>query len=439
MNRSLRMGSRIATALACLGCGVVRAADVSPPSPGKAFAVTGVAKVSGGRLYPPFYNYVIGPHAVVADGRVFRAFQDSQGRPIVMAYEVEPRRWQGPVRASDFGLGKDSHGNPSLCIDGRGHLHVFYGCHGGPMRHTRSVKPLAITAWRDMPPPARKATYPQTMRMEAGRIFLFYRAGGHMAPWCLRISGDNGATWGTAEAVIEMRQDPPDRLAAAYCFFFPGREGRTVHCFWNHKDDNAARVTKDRPHPWRSLKYPGLHEAVYRYNVYYVRRDEDGTWRNAKGKEMALPISKRSADSDCLVYDSGQAFSFVPYRSRMTVDAENRPYYRARTGVVDWVRHDPEDPEKALVPVRDRFIRITSSGAEVRRIVPSDWPAEIRKVLHARGLEAYGDRSEGRWFLFCTRRPLVEGQGSHLFLYDWSSGYAVRKAGAADVSRMTSR
>jgi len=414
-----------------------QANDVLSPSPDMAFATTGVATVSGGRLYPPFYNYVITPHAVVTGKKVFCAFQDTQGRPIVMAYEIAQKRWHGPVRASDFGLKKDSHGNPSLCIDRSGHLHLFYGCHGGPMRHTRSVRPMDIAKWQERSHPTPRATYPQSMRMKDDRIFLFYRAGGHMAPWCLRISNDDGQTWTKAQPIIEMRRDPPDRLAAAYCFFLPGSDRRTVHCFWNHKDDNAARVTEDRPHPWRPLKYKGLHEAVYRYNVYYIRRDDKGTWRNPKRKKVSLPISKKLADAECLVYDSGQEFSFIPYRSRMTVDADNRSYYKVRTGVVDWVRNDPDDPGKALVSVRDLFVRIGSDGAEVQKTMPTAWPVDIKKVLRARGLEAFGDRLHGRWFIFCTRKPLADGQGSHLLLYNWTSGYAVRKGGPADVSEMT--
>ena len=46
----------------------------------------------------------------------------------------------------------------------------------------------------------------------------------------------------------------------------------------------------------------GKRFAVYRYNVYYVRRDPDGVWRNARGEAVELPISKATADAKCLVY-----------------------------------------------------------------------------------------------------------------------------------------
>lgn len=197
------------------------------------------------------------------------------------------------------------------------------------------------------------------MRMKDGRLLLFYRAGGHMEPWTLQVSDDDGRTWGPPQAIVEMRQAPPDRLAAAYCFMLPGSDGRIAHLFWNHKDDNAARVTDARPHPWRPLKYPGLHEAVYRYNVYYLKRDADGAWANAAGEPVTLPVSKAEADRRCLVYDSGDEFTMVG-RTRMMIDEQDRPFIRFGTGVVDWVkRHD--DPNAAVVPITDRFAMMVGS------------------------------------------------------------------------------
>ncbi|MFP4058424.1 MAG: BNR-4 repeat-containing protein [Candidatus Brocadiia bacterium] len=403
--------------------------DVPPPEPRLAFAVTARREVSGGRLYPPFYNYVVWPHAVVRGGRVFCAFQDTRGRPVAMAYGIAEGRWTGPVRASDFGLGRDAHGNPSLCIDRAGRLHLFFGCHGGPMHHVRSARALDIAAWEPQPSPAPRATYPQSMRMADGALHLFYRAGGHTAPWQYRTSDDAGRSWGPPTSVVEMRREPRDPRAAAYCTFFPGPRRRTIHCVWNHKDDNAARVRPARPHPWRPLRYKGLHEAVYRYNVYYARREPDGTWRDAAGEPLDLPVSKRLADARCLAYDSGQEFTFVPYAGRLAVDDRNRPYLKVRTGVVDWVRR----PDRVLSPVRSLFLRLHEGRWEVADRLPEDWPPEARAVIGARGLAAYGDGSAGRWFIFCTRRPVRPGDGSFLFLYNPDRGYATRRGGPARV------
>jgi hypothetical protein len=228
-----------------------------------------------------------------------------------------------------------------------------------------------------------------------------------------------------------MRRDPPDPLAAAYCCFFPGHDLKTVHVFWNHKDDNAARVTPTRPHPWRPLKYPGLHEAVYRYNVYYARQDRDSVWRNAAGELLALPISKREADARCMVYDSGDIFTMIG--ARVTIDTEDRPYVAFRTGVVDWVKAG-RDPSAVIVPLTYRYASCADGKWRVVNRMPSEWPPEVREVLSTPGAQAYGERRpEGRWFIRAEREAIGPGVGCSVFLYHGQMGYAVRKGGPAVV------
>ncbi|MFB0524698.1 MAG: BNR-4 repeat-containing protein, partial [Phycisphaerae bacterium] len=197
-----------------VACDDIRAIGLdNPVRPDDAFAAIAAETVKGGyHQYPPFYNNVIAPHAVVAKGRVYCAFQNTKGQPIIMVYNVGRKSWSEPVWASQFGLGRDAHGNPSICIDMRGYIHIFYGCHGQAMRHTRSTEPYDITSWQEQPAPTPRATYPQSMRMANNDIYLFYRAGGHMEPWCLRISKDDGQSWSEPERIIEMRLDPPDPL-----------------------------------------------------------------------------------------------------------------------------------------------------------------------------------------------------------------------------------
>ncbi len=411
---------------------VVPGLAVMAADPGQPFAVLGSSRVSDGRLIAPFYDYVIWPHAVAVKDTVYCVFQNAQGHPIAMAYQSASKTWQGPVKISQFGLRGDDHGNPALVADGQGYLHVFYGCHGGPMRHAKSVQPHDIATWQEQPSPVPHATYPQTMRMKDGRLLLFYRAGGHMEPWTLQVSDDDGRTWGPPQAIVEMRKAPPDQLAAAYCFMLPGSDGRTVHLFWNHKDDNAARVTDARPHPWRPLKYAGLHEAVYRYNVYYLKRDADGAWVNAAGEPVALPVSKAEADRRCLVYDSGDEFTMVG-RTRMMIDEQDRPFIRFGTGVVDWVkRHD--DPNAALVPITDRFAMLVGNKWQVSPQRPDDWPTEIGRLDRSPGVLVPGEAwPGGHWFIFSQRRPVQPGLGCSVLLYNDETGYATRPDGPALV------
>ncbi len=194
-------------------CGAAENEAQRPPSIKAAFA----SVQRDGKPYKTFYNNYIAPHAVVENDTVFTAHQDGQGRPIVAAYDIKKKTWNEPVRASSLGLGGDTHGNPSITIDTKGHLHIFFGCHGRAMKHVRSVAPYDIRRWEKMPSPTEKATYPQSMRMADGSIYLFYRAGGHLAPWSMRISKDDGQTWGRQQPIIEMRRDFPGGRISGSC------------------------------------------------------------------------------------------------------------------------------------------------------------------------------------------------------------------------------
>lgn len=381
-----------------------------------AFATIGPALVKGDyHQYPPFYDNVITPHAVVASGKVYVAFQNTRGQSVVMAYDISDESWAGPVIVSEFGLGKDAHGNPSICIDKRGHIHIFYGCHVGPMRHARSTRPYDIIEWQEKSAPAPRATYPQSICMADGTIFLFYRAGGHMEPWSVRHSKD-GQTWSEAEKVIEMRLAPPDKLAAAYASICPGYEGRTVHCFWVHKDDNPTRVEE---HPWRPLKYKGLHEAVYRYNMYYIFRDAEGTWRNIAGEKCELPVSKAFADAHCMVYDSGDDFTNIAFPF---VDRQNRPYARFQTGVGDW-----KDGGTIIKPWQLLYASYEAGGWHISHEVPAAWPAEARIFAESKGSAAFGSKSQVNWFIYYTNDRFSPSQRTSIFLYNNRIGYASRQ------------
>ena len=275
-----------------------------------------------GKSYKTFYNNYIAPHAVLEKDLIFTAHQDGQGRPIIDAYDIMKKAWRGPVRASNSGLGADTHGNPSITIDAKGHLHVFFGCHRGAMKHVRSTAPYDITQWEEFPSPTPRATYPQSMRMADGSIYLFYRAGGHKEPWSMRISKDDGRSWSESQPVIEMRRNFPDKQACSYNAFVPGANYKTVHCFWVYKDDDPRGNKR---------KYQDMHEAVYRYNFYYAKRTAEGQWIAADGTPMSdLPVNKPFCDKHAMFLNSGEEFT-AP--KRIVIDEDDTPYIRIRQGV----------------------------------------------------------------------------------------------------------
>ncbi len=393
-----------------IACGAAVSGAAGPPSIKAAFA----SVQRGGKPYKTFYNNYIAPHAVLEKDTVFTAHQDGQGRPIIAAYDIKAGRWSAPVRASRFGLGADTHGNPSICIDTKGHLHVFFGCHGRAMKHVRSVKPYDITRWADAPSPTPRATYPQSMRMADGSIYLFFRAGGHLAPWSICISKDDGKTWTPRKGIIEMRRNFPDKKACSYNAFVPGADYKTVHCFWVYKDDDPRRNKR---------KYQGLHEAVYRYNMYYARRTADGRWIAADGTAMSdLPVNKTFCDAHAKLYDSGEEF-VAP--TRIVIDRDDTPYLRLRHGVSDWKRG------KTFVPYTYNFASPREGTWEVYDKMPAQWPALTRRLVMSAGPAAFGGPQPNPWFIHYTAGPPEDPKATYVWLGHIETGYATRPAGPA--------
>lgn len=255
------------------------------------------------------------PSAQCRDGRTFIAFPDQNFDPAMVCYDHASRAWSGPVRvgANPLSPQRDSHGNPALLIDRKGNLHVFYGCHVGPLKYARSAKPGDISSWKPMPDPAPHATYPQVMQLSDGTIQLFYRSGGHCADWECRTSGDGGDTWSPATAIV--RGIPPQ--VAWYVSFVKGPND-TVHAGFVYKDDNNA------------AKAPGP-EFTHRYDAFHMQKDRDGTWRNAAGAKLALPLSRADANSLCKVHDSFSQKQFTGACS-IAVDPAGAPYLLFRLG-----------------------------------------------------------------------------------------------------------
>jgi hypothetical protein len=367
-----------------------------------------------GKPYKTFYNNYIAPHAVIEKDIVFTAHQDGQGRPVIDAYDIKKKTWIGPVRASDFGLGADTHGNPSITIDSKGHLHVFFGCHGSEMKHIRSTVPYDISRWKEMPSPTPRATYPQSMRMANGSIYLFYRAGGHKDPWSMSISKDDGESWSKPEPIIEMRRDFPDRKAASYNAFVPGADYKTVHCFWVYKDDDPRGNKR---------KYQGMHEAVYRYNMYYAKRSAEGQWIAADGTPMSdLPVNKTFCDEHAMFLNSGEEFT-AP--TRIVIDEDDTPYFHIRQGVIDWKL------SKVIVPYYYKFASPVDEKWKVYDEMPNQWPKLVKDLLLSAGPAAFGGPQPNKWFIHYKEGPPEDPKATYVWLGHIEKGYEIRQKGPA--------
>ena len=252
------------------------------------------------------------PSAQCCDGKTYVVYPDASQNPVVACYDHSSRQWSAPVVAGRMSLADDDHGNPAMLIDRTGYVHVFYGCHGGPMRYARSAKGRDISAWTDMPDPTPHATYPQVMEMADGTIYLFYPAGGHTADWVYRTCEDGTDKWSGQTPVI--RGVPP--RDSWYVQFVKG-PGDTIHAGFVWKDDTNG------------LKAPGP-EFTHRYDLFHMWRDTHGVWKNAAGQTLPLPLLKGDAYRLCKVYDS-QARNELTGACSLAVEEHGKPSILFRT------------------------------------------------------------------------------------------------------------
>ena len=218
--------------------------------------------------------------SVTANGKTFVAYQGASWHPYVVTYDHATQQWSQPVRAGTSTLANDSHGSPSIVLDAAGYLHVFYGCHATPIKHAKSAQPFDASSWISQASVTSSASYPNSFAFSGGRLGLFYRAGGHTAPWYLVLSADDGQTWGTPREIIHAYAP---RMAFYVDVF---QEGDNLHLGWVWKDDNNQRGS------------PGP-EFTHRYQVYYAKLQIDGGLTNAAGASLPVPLWETESNNLC--------------------------------------------------------------------------------------------------------------------------------------------
>ena len=229
---------------------------------------------------------VFGPHgfpqAIYHNDKVILAYQGPNQDIYVLSCSRDGTI-DGPYFVVDNPLTNDSHGVPVIWVDADGYYHIAYGAHDyNPLKHVRSANPDDISSWVSLDNITDYATYPQVIELD-GTLYLFYRAGGHRDDWVYRTSTDGGYTWSGETVVIDSTLEN-----VWYVSFRKGKDGR-IHVAWVWKDEQNSLGT-DEP------------EWYQRYNVYYMYRDHDGSWKNIEGETLTLPITKDIADTYCLVY-----------------------------------------------------------------------------------------------------------------------------------------
>ena len=258
-------------------------------------------KYSGGFATYPQQHVPIAIYSAAAN-KTFFAYGGSTGKPKELACMVSyfdhatghvPRPRVVVVKKTD-----DAHENPTLSIDGSGHLWVFCNSHG-PANNSyifRSVAPYSIDEFEQIVRTNFSYSEPWFVP-EKGFLFLHtrYTNGKRFLNW---MTSPDGHEWSSPAllAAVDMGH-----------YQISNRRGDLVAMAFNY-------------HPMKG----GLNA---RTNLYYLQTDDMGkTWRNAAGKIVATPITNKHNDSLVFDYESpSQSKHSLVYLKDINFDAAGRP------------------------------------------------------------------------------------------------------------------
>ncbi len=278
------------------------------------------------------------PNAEYANGVTYVTYLGPHEDPYVAAYDHASGKWQGPVQAGVNIMGKaqdsaskadqDAHGKPAMVVDRQGYVHVVFGGHGGVVAlganalgtpgggrqiHVVSQKPGDISSWRELANISPSATYPQWVKLANGDLYLFYRHGSHRSDWVYQKSTDDGRTFSEPTSILKHKVS---------------QASPTVHDAWYAWFDNGRGDTITAHYVYHPCANPG--HSKDRLNAYYMLMNcRDGSWTNARGEALTLPVTKESADRVTRIPNAGSDRS---NHGTCHVDAEGRPHVYFRQG-----------------------------------------------------------------------------------------------------------
>lgn len=267
-------------------------------------------------------------------GVTYVAYQGPLVDPYMAAYEHATDTWSGPFKAGMSTLSKipgaeiDSHGRPAMVIDDAGYIHLFFGGHGGEPHHGTnafgstlrgrqihvvSKRPQDISSWEVLDNVSPFGTYSQTVKMDNGDIYLFYRHGAHASDWVYQKSTDNGRSFAPEVPVLKhlQHEDNPVNHDSWYAWFTKGPGDLIIGVYNYHLH-----------------RRPG-HNSERRNGYYMVMDSKDHVWRNAKGERLTVPVTKDHADRMTLVVDTGDQWSL---RGTARLDQMGNPHVTFRVG-----------------------------------------------------------------------------------------------------------
>lgn len=262
------------------------------------------------------YDNRMYPQAVEDRGKVYIVWRGEKGLPYILSYDLDTRDFSEPfmlltgmedmIDAKKYA--SDHHYAPVLWIDFKGYLHVVFGCHNTPGTHLISSRPRDMKRWGNLGPLYGMASYPKVHQVYDNKTLVYFRHGGHLGAWKYRLSSDGGRTWDDPKTyVTDLNMRPRDGFLAEHAGSYHTTEmsedGKTLHVsfIWKVED------------PVLNSRYNDLlHDYTQRYNLYYLKIDlPSGRAYNYDGKELELPVRKKEADADCLVWDTQERVAAV--------------------------------------------------------------------------------------------------------------------------------
>ncbi len=284
------------------------------------------------------------PAGIHKNGITYVSYQGPLEDPYVASYNHKTKTWQGPFKAGDSELGKDltqpknidNHGKPTMMIDNLGHIHVFFGGHGGDARHGKNVKgnthyaankhvvskrPYDITEWQELDTITPFGTYNQAVKMDNGDIYVFYRHGAHRSDWVYQKSTDHGRTFADPVSILK-RKKRTDILATDswYLYVTKGENDDIVMSYDYHVCWNGNAGVNGRGH------------TTERHDAYYmVFNTKDNTWTNVKGEKLAIPLTREVADEQTLVARTGGP-GYWTFNGSVRLDEHGHPHIGTNIG-----------------------------------------------------------------------------------------------------------
>lgn len=290
-------------------------------------------------------NPVVGNTAEYYNGVTYVAYQGENLDPYVAAYDHKNDQWTGPYKAGTNLLGLikdkiDSHGKPTLVVDGEGFIHLVFGGHGGTpdlgkntlgnyhagkQIHVKSKKPLDISQWEEVDNITPFGTYSQFFKMDNGDIYLIFRHGAHRSNWVYQVSKDNCRTFSPKVSFLKAKPvatlaDGTEDWDSWYPDFHKGRGNDIIMVYNYHFCKGGAK----------------RHDGE-RHHGYYMRFNTDNKiWYNAKGETLQIPITKEYADTMTLVVNTGDRWNHIGHAC---LNNEDHPHVSWYEGEDDGSKH----------------------------------------------------------------------------------------------------